>query len=40
MMFGMAIITNNFKGKTVTLQISSSSALCEQDAEWIDEDFE
>ena len=37
---GTAVITNNSKGKTVTKQITSSSALCEQDAEWIVEDFE
>ncbi|GJE98794.1 peptidase A4 family-domain-containing protein [Phanerochaete sordida] len=37
---GTAVITNNSKGKTVTKQITSRSALCEQDAEWIVEDFE
>ena len=37
---GTAVITNNSKGKTVTKQITSSSSLCEQDAEWIVEDFE
>ena len=36
---GTAVITNNSKGKTVTKSITSSSALCEQDAEWIVEDF-
>ena len=34
------MITNNSKGKTVSKTITSSSALCEQDAEWIVEDFE
>ena len=37
---GTAVITNNTKGKTVTKSITSSAALCEQDAEWIVEDFE
>ena len=37
---GTAVITNNSKGKTVSKSITSSSALCEQDAEWIVEDFE
>jgi len=37
---GTAVIKNNTKGKTVTKSITSSSALCEQDAEWIVEDFE
>ncbi|EKM56252.1 uncharacterized protein PHACADRAFT_253281 [Phanerochaete carnosa HHB-10118-sp] len=37
---GTAVITNNSKGKTVTQKITSGSALCEQDAEWIVEDFE
>ena len=37
---GTAVITNNSKGKTVTQHITSRSALCEQDAEWIVEDFE
>ena len=36
---GTAVITNYSKGKTVTKQITSRSALCEQDAEWIVEDF-
>ena len=34
------MITNNTKGKSVSKSITSSSALCEQDAEWIVEDFE
>ena len=29
-----------FRSKTVTKSITSSYALCEQDAEWIVEDFE
>lgn len=37
---GKAVITNNTKGKTVTKSITSTTALCEQDAEWIVEDFE
>ena len=37
---GTAVITNISKGKTVTKQITSTAALCEQDAEWIVEDFE
>ncbi|GJE98817.1 peptidase A4 family-domain-containing protein [Phanerochaete sordida] len=37
---GTAVITNNSNGKSVSKSISSSSALCEQDAEWIVEDFE
>ncbi|GJE98819.1 peptidase A4 family-domain-containing protein [Phanerochaete sordida] len=37
---GTAVITNNSNGQSVSKSISSSSALCEQDAEWIVEDFE
>ena len=37
---GVAIIENVTTGKTVTKDLTSSSALCEQDAEWIVEDFE
>ncbi|GJE87874.1 aspergillopepsin [Phanerochaete sordida] len=37
---GTATITNNSKGKTVTKQITSTAALCEQDAEWIVESFD
>ena len=37
---GTAVIKNNSNGKSVSKSISSSSALCEQDAEWIVEDFE
>jgi len=37
---GTAVIQNVSTGKTVTKSLTSSSALCEQDAEWIVEDFE
>jgi hypothetical protein len=37
---GTVVITNNSKGMTVTQQLTSSSALCQQDAEWIVEDFD
>ena len=37
---GSAVITNNTKGKTVTKSLTSTAALCEQNAEWIVEDFE
>ncbi|EPT03236.1 hypothetical protein FOMPIDRAFT_1022551 [Fomitopsis schrenkii] len=37
---GTAKIENLTTGKTVSKSITSSSALCEQDAEWIVEDFE
>ena len=37
---GTAKIENLTTGKTVTKSITSSYALCEQDAEWIVEDFE
>ena len=39
---GTAILTNNSKGKTVTKLVSSPqplAPLCEQNAEWIVEDF-
>lgn len=34
------MITNNTTGKTVTKSLTSSSALCEENAEWIVEDYE
>ena len=37
---GTARIENLSTGQTVTQSITSSSALCEQDAEWIVEDYE
>jgi hypothetical protein len=37
---GTAVIKNNTTGKSVSKSITSSAALCEQDAEWIVEDFE
>ncbi|KAI0040158.1 hypothetical protein FA95DRAFT_1612018 [Auriscalpium vulgare] len=37
---GKAVIENVTTGKTVTKSLTSSSALCEQDAEWIVEDYE
>ena len=37
---GTAKIENLTTGKTVTKSITSSSALCEEDAEWIVEDYE
>jgi len=37
---GSAVIENVTTGKTVTKSITSTSALCEQDAEWIVEDYE
>lgn len=37
---GTLTIVNNTTGKTVTKTLSSTSALCEYDAEWIVEDFE
>ncbi|KAF7981803.1 hypothetical protein HWV62_31907 [Athelia sp. TMB] len=37
---GTAVIENVTKGKTVTKSITSSSALCQEDAEWIVEDYE
>ena len=36
---GIATIENNTSGKKVTQDISSSSPLCQQDAEWILEDY-
>ncbi|EIW83513.1 acidic protease 1 [Coniophora puteana RWD-64-598 SS2] len=37
---GTAVIENTTTGKKVSKALTSSSALCEQDAEWIVEDFE
>ncbi|KDR74078.1 hypothetical protein GALMADRAFT_280571 [Galerina marginata CBS 339.88] len=37
---GKAIIQNLSTGQTVSKSLTSSSALCEQNAEWIVEDFE
>jgi hypothetical protein len=37
---GKAVIENITTGKTVSKSISSSSALCEENAEWIVEDYE
>ncbi|KZP14588.1 hypothetical protein FIBSPDRAFT_912759 [Athelia psychrophila] len=37
---GSAVIKNKTTGVTVTQQITSTSALCEQNTEWIVEDFE
>ncbi|KAG8874646.1 hypothetical protein FRB97_005765, partial [Tulasnella sp. 331] len=37
---GTAVIKNNTTGKTVTKSLTSTAALCEQNAEWIVEDFE
>ncbi|KAI0057445.1 hypothetical protein BV25DRAFT_1902681 [Artomyces pyxidatus] len=37
---GKAVIKNVSTGKSVTKSLTSSSALCGQDAEWIVEDFE
>jgi hypothetical protein len=37
---GTAVIKNNTTGKSVSKTITSSAALCEQNAEWIVEDFE
>jgi hypothetical protein len=37
---GTAVIKNNTTGKSVSKSITSTAALCEQDAEWIVEDFE
>lgn len=37
---GTVTLINNSKGKSVTKSITSPYALCEQDAEWIVEDFE
>jgi len=37
---GTAVIENTSNGQTVTQDITSTSALCEENAEWIVEDFE
>lgn len=37
---GTVVITNNSKNQSVNQTVSSSDALCGQDAEWIVEDFE
>lgn len=37
---GTAVIENTTTGKTVTKSITSSAALCEENAEWIVEDYE
>jgi len=37
---GTAVIQNKSNGQTVSKSLSSSSGLCEQNAEWIVEDFE
>ena len=37
---GTAVIENTTTGQKVTQDLTSSSALCEQNAEWIVEDFE
>lgn len=37
---GTAVIENLTIGKTVTKSLTSSSALCEENAEWIVEDYE
>ena len=37
---GTAVIENLTTGQTVTQDLTSSYALCEQNAEWIVEDFE
>ncbi|KAF8886434.1 peptidase A4 family-domain-containing protein [Gymnopilus junonius] len=37
---GTAVIQNLTTGKTVTKSLTSSAALCEENAEWIVEDFE
>ncbi|EIW81321.1 hypothetical protein CONPUDRAFT_165495 [Coniophora puteana RWD-64-598 SS2] len=37
---GTAVIENTTQNQQVTQDLTSSSALCEQDAEWIVEDFE
>lgn len=37
---GTATITNNSNGVSVTKTITSSYTLCEEDAEWIVEDFD
>ncbi|GJE96319.1 peptidase G1 domain-containing protein [Phanerochaete sordida] len=37
---GTAILINNSSGEEVSVQLSSASALCQQDAEWIVEDYQ
>ncbi|KAG6848871.1 hypothetical protein H0H93_013277 [Arthromyces matolae] len=37
---GTAVITNKTTGKSVSKSLTSSSALCEENAEWIVEDYE
>jgi len=37
---GKAVITNKSTGVTVTKSLTSTSALCQENAEWIVEDFE
>ncbi|EKM56249.1 uncharacterized protein PHACADRAFT_140865 [Phanerochaete carnosa HHB-10118-sp] len=37
---GTVVITNNSKDQSVQRALTSDSALCQQDAEWIIEDFE
>jgi hypothetical protein len=37
---GTAVIKNNSNGQSVSKSLTSSSALCQQDVEWIVEDFE
>lgn len=37
---GTAVIKNNTKGTSVSKTITSSAALCEENAEWIVEDYE
>ncbi|GJE98823.1 peptidase A4 family-domain-containing protein [Phanerochaete sordida] len=36
---GTAVVTNNSRHQSVSKALSSSASLCEQDAEWIVEDF-
>lgn len=37
---GKAVIENKTTGKTVTKSLTSTAALCQENAEWIVEDFE
>ncbi|KZP28281.1 hypothetical protein FIBSPDRAFT_817531 [Athelia psychrophila] len=37
---GTAVIENNTNGQTVTQDLSSTSALCQENAEWIVEDYD
>ena len=37
---GTAVIENTSTGQTVSQDLTSSAALCEQNAEWIVEDYE